>query len=54
MIQSIFVVLGLVYFLDALFDKWGVYEMIAQYGSKAKRKFIYDLCFCRFCQLFHI
>ena len=54
MIQSIFVVLGLLHFTDNLFDKWGVWERVAKFGAKSKHIFIYKLCFCHFCLLFHI
>jgi hypothetical protein len=54
MIQTILVVYGLLYFIDSLFDKWNTWERIAEFGSTAKHKFIYDLCFCRFCLMFHL
>lgn len=54
MTQTILAVLGLLYFTDALFDKWNVWERIAEFGSRSKHKLVFDLCFCRFCLMFHI
>lgn len=54
MIQTILIVLGLLHFIDALFEKWNIWENVLQFGCNSKHKFIYDLCFCRFCLLFHL
>lgn len=54
MIQATFIVFGMVHFINALFEKTGVWDWIEQQGSKANSKFIFDLSFCRFCLLFHL
>ena len=54
MIQIVFVVLGLVYFIDALFTKWNWWDKLAQIIIKVKYKFVYELLNCRFCLMFHL
>ena len=54
MIQTIFVVLGLLHFLDGLFEKWNWWNLLGEKCIHAKHKLIFDLCFCRFCLLFHL
>lgn len=54
MIQTIFVVLGLTYLVDALFDKWNVWGWIVENGVNTKSKFIFELSICRFCLMFHL
>lgn len=53
MITSILIVIGLNFFIDAMFEKFGVWEIIESKGSR-KSKFIYKLTSCRFCLHFHI
>lgn len=53
MIQIILVVYGLVLFVNALFEKWGLWDKIALLGAVCKHKKIYELAQCRFCLLFH-
>jgi len=47
------VVLGLMFFIDALFVKWDVWEMISKLGSSTKSLFVYKMTQCRFCLMFH-
>lgn len=54
MIQSILVIYGLVLFLDALFDKWGIWFRLEEWGASSETKFIYKLTNCRFCTLTHL
>ena len=54
MAQIIFVIYGLILFINALFEKWGWWEKLALIGSVAKIKTFYELTQCRFCLLFHI
>ena len=53
MITSILIVIGLNFFIDAMFEKFGTWELIEEKGSK-KSEFIYKLTSCRFCLHFHI
>jgi hypothetical protein len=54
MTQEIFIVLGLVMFVDALFEKWGVWEYIAKVGSGSSSETIFQLSQCEFCLKFHL
>lgn len=54
MIKIILITFGIVSCIDALFEKWFVWDWIEEQGSKAKSKFVFDLSFCRFCLLFHL
>jgi len=54
MITTIIIILGLLYFIDAIFDKFFIWEKIENEGMKAGLKIIYDLSQCRFCLMFHI
>jgi len=55
MIQSVLIVACLVYFVDAMFFKFNVWENIKVFGANnAKSMFIFKLSFCRFCLMFHI
>lgn len=53
MLQSIFVVLGLLIFIKLLFDKWNVWGVISEVGSKSDFEWVYKLTNCQFCLLFH-
>lgn len=53
MIQHILIVMGLVLFIEALFDKWGFWYDLHEYGVK-KNRFVYDLTSCMFCVRFHL
>lgn len=53
MIQSIFVVLGLLHFTDAMFNKFDVWGRIVKAGMKFKWKWMFQLTVCRFCMMFH-
>ncbi|QHB40979.1 hypothetical protein HWC99_gp48 [Flavobacterium phage vB_FspS_tant8-1] len=52
--EKIFVILGLVHFVNALFEKWGIWDKLLLVGSISKNRFFYDLTQCRFCLLFHL
>lgn len=52
MLQSIFVILGLLIFIKLLFNKWNVWTIFEEIGSESKFKFIYKLTNCQFCLLF--
>lgn len=54
MIQTIFVVFGLLYFVEALFSKWNWWEMLEEKSIHVKHRVIYDLLNCRFCLMFHL
>jgi hypothetical protein len=54
MLQSILIVACLVYFVDALFFKWHIWEKIKVWGSYSKIMWLFELSFCRFCLMFHI
>lgn len=54
LLQTIFVVLGLTLFINALMEKWNLWDDIARFGSNSKSKFFYQLTTCRFCLLSHI
>lgn len=53
MIQPIIILLGIVYFIDAIFNKYHVWKLIEKKGSK-QSKFVYKLTSCRFCMNFHL
>jgi len=52
--ENIIIILGLLYFIDALLDKFLIWNWIERKGSKVKFKFMYLLSQCRFCIMFHI
>lgn len=54
MVQSVLLVLGAVHFLDALFDKWGFWNKLSEYGSQSRFRLVYDLTNCKFCIMFHL
>jgi len=55
MIQNIFIVLGFLNFIDAIFIKWNIWDEIAKDGSKQDPKsFVYKLSQCQFCLKFWI
>jgi hypothetical protein len=53
MIEKIFVIFGLVLFLNRLFEKLFVWEWIQKIGSESSSENIFKLTSCRFCLLFH-
>lgn len=53
-LQQIFIVFGLVLFIDAMFEKWSIWNDIAKIGSRSTKEWIFKLTTCRFCLLFHI
>jgi hypothetical protein len=53
MIEKIFVILGLVLFLNQLFEKLFVWDWIQKFGSESSSETIFKLTSCRFCLLFH-
>mgnify|MGYP000554295943 FL=1 len=54
MIEKIFVIYGLVLFLDKFFEKKGIWEWIQLKGSKSSSGTVFKLTSCRFCLLFHV
>lgn len=54
LLQTIFVVLGLTLFINAVLEKWNLWDMIHEIGSKTSSEWIYRLTTCRFCVLSHI
>lgn len=54
MIENIIVVLGLVLFVLALFDKFYVWDKIGEFGAKSGIKIVYQLSQCQFCLIFHV
>lgn len=54
MIESIFIILGLALFFEALFEKEGFWDLFEKIGSKSNSKFVFSLLSCRFCMMFHI
>lgn len=52
--EKIFVILGLVHFVDAIFEKWGIWDKLLLIGAMVKNRFFYDLTQCRFCLRFHL
>lgn len=53
-LQTIFIVFGLVMFINAIFEKWSVWDDISRIGSNTTSEFLFKLTTCRFCLLFHI
>ena len=53
-LQTIFIVFGLVMFINAIFEKWNIWDDIAKIGSNTSSEFIFNLTACRFCVLFWI
>ena len=54
MIEKTLVVLGLVLFMNQLFEKKEIWNWIQQRGSISRSEWIFKLTSCRFCLLFHI
>lgn len=53
MLTAIFIIYGLLLFVDALMDKWGLWFRIHEYGSNSESGFIYKLTNCKFCLRTH-
>ena len=53
MITSILIVIGLNFFIDAIFEKFEIWDLIEEKGSK-RSEFVFKLTSCRFCLHFHI
>ena len=50
---TILVILGIVLFIDTLFDKWFFWHKFEEFGEKQKLSiWIFNLTQCRFCCLF--
>lgn len=54
MIENVFVIMGLTYFVNQLFKKYDYWNAIEFLGSISDFKFLYKLTKCRFCLLFWI
>jgi hypothetical protein len=54
MILNILIILGVVNFIDALFIKFGIWDLIALEGSKVNSEFVFQLSRCEFCLKFHL
>ena len=57
MLEQIFIVLGLLTFVDAMFDKYGTWvkiEAVLVKWLQGKSKLLFNLAFCQFCQRFWI
>lgn len=54
MTTTIIIVVGIVHFIDAIFEKTETWDQIGEYGADQGSKLIYELLNCRFCLLFHI
>ncbi len=52
MIELILIILGLNAFLEALLDKWGIWDYLHENGHKTPSRLIYELSQCRFCLTF--
>ena len=51
---KIIIVLGIVNFLDGLFQKWNIWNWLSKIGSETSSRFIYDLTTCKICLTFHL
>lgn len=45
---------GIVSFIEALFDKFYVWDLLNKKASESKSLFLYNLTSCRFCIRFHL
>lgn len=52
MLEAIFIVLGLTMFIEALFEKWNLWDDFARLGSRSDFEFVMKLTSCRFCMMF--
>jgi hypothetical protein len=53
-IESIFIVFGLVWFTNAMFEKLNIWDDISRIGSNTSSEWVFKLTSCQFCVLFHI
>ena len=54
MIDILIIVIALISFLDAIFEKIGMWEMLQKAAADQESKFLYKLSSCRFCIKFHM
>ncbi len=46
--------MGIVEFINAIFEKYFVWNWLMEKGANQRSKFIYKLSSCRFCLRFHL
>lgn len=54
MLEKIIILLGILYFTDALFVKWNIWSKLEMITMKSPVKFFFDLITCRLCSIFHL
>lgn len=54
MIELIFFLLGFIAFLNAFFEKTGVWSFLYKKSAKTRFKLVYKLLSCHFCMMFHL
>lgn len=52
--ERIIIILGLLYFIDAMFDKFFIWRKMEEVSRFAPNRFVYKLMNCRFCLMFHM
>lgn len=52
--ERIIIILGIIYFIDALLEKFNIYGWFMLKAMKSPIKLIYDLSCCKFCIMFHL
>lgn len=52
--EKIIIIFAFLLFIEALFVKWKVFEMLSKIGSQVKSKFFYQMLNCQFCIRFHL
>lgn len=52
MLEIIIIVLGLVLFVEKLFDKWSIFYKLQEKSANVGKRWMYDLLNCRFCLMF--
>lgn len=52
--EKIIILFAVLLFVEALFIKWKVFELLSKTGSQVKSKFFYKMLNCQFCIRFHL
>lgn len=54
LMENTIIILGFVLFTKAIFEKFGIWQIIETKGAKSKYLFLYKLSQCNFCLTFHL
>lgn len=52
--EKIIVLFAVMLFVEALFIKWNVFDLLSRIGSQSQHRFFYEMFNCLFCIRFHL